>query len=116
MSAVVPSIEPAAATESKSSGTSRCSAVKYGVDEPPGVQNFSSCPGRMPPAISSSSRHRVPTRASFWPRHLQKLSRRRPHRGLVLAGTDHATGERVDLRAGRLLRAELLEPLGAAAD
>src|SRR3712207_7711426 len=54
MSAVVPSMEPAAATESKSSGTSRCSGVKYGVEEPPGVQNFSSCPGRTPPAISSS--------------------------------------------------------------
>ena len=29
------------ATDSKSSGTSRCSAVKIGVEEPPGVQNFS---------------------------------------------------------------------------
>jgi len=67
MSAVVPSMEPAAATESKSSGTSRCSGVKYGVEEPPGVQNFSWCPGRTPPAISSSSRIVVPMGASYWP-------------------------------------------------
>src|SRR3954452_822811 len=91
-------MEPAAATESKSSGTSRCSAVKYGVDEPPGVQNFSSWPGRTPPAISRSSRIVV------------------PHRGLVLAGPAAAARQRVDLRTRRLLRAELLEPVGPAAD
>jgi hypothetical protein len=67
MIAVVPSIDPAAAAPSKSSGTSRCSAVKYGVDEPPGVQNFSSWPGRTPPASESRSRSVVPSGASYWP-------------------------------------------------
>ena len=51
----------------KSSGTSRCSAVSSGVEEPPGVQNFSSCPARMPPARSSSSRSVMPSGASYWP-------------------------------------------------
>ena len=41
--------------------------MNSGVDEPPGVQNFSSCPGRMPPAISSSSRSVVPIGASYCP-------------------------------------------------
>ena len=52
--AVVPSMEPAAAAPSKSSGTSRCSAVNSGVDEPPGVQNFSGTPSFIPPASSRS--------------------------------------------------------------
>ena len=47
--------------------TSRCSAVSSGVDDPPGVQNFSSCPARMPPARSSSSRSVMPSGASYWP-------------------------------------------------
>ena len=41
--------------------------VKIGVDEPPGVQNFSSWPSRMPPAMSSSSRSVMPSGASYWP-------------------------------------------------
>ena len=65
--AVVPSIEPAPAAPSKSSGTSRCSAVNSGVDEPPGVQNFSGTPSFMPPARSRSSRRVVPSGASYWP-------------------------------------------------
>lgn len=65
--AVVPSIEPAAAAPSKSSGTSRCSAVNSGVDEPPGVQNFSGMPSFMPPASSSRVRSVVPIGASYWP-------------------------------------------------
>ena len=64
-SARVPSIEPASPIASKSSGTSRCSAVRIGVDEPPGVQNFSSWPSRMPPARSSSSRSVMPSGASY---------------------------------------------------
>ena len=65
--AVVPRIEPAPATPSKSSGTSRCSAVSSGVDEPPGVQNFRLCPGFMPPASSISSRSVMPIEHSYWP-------------------------------------------------
>ncbi len=41
--------------------------MNSGVDEPPGVQNFSRCPARMPPASSSSSRSVVPSGASYWP-------------------------------------------------
>ena len=41
--------------------------MNSGVDEPPGVQNFSRCPARMPPARSSSSRSVVPSGASYWP-------------------------------------------------
>jgi len=67
MTAVVPSIEPASAAPSKSSGTSMCSAVNIGVDEPPGVQNFSGMPSFMPPAMSSSSRSVVPSGHSYWP-------------------------------------------------
>ncbi len=33
----------------------------------PGVQNFSSCPSRTPPARSSSSRSVMPSGASYWP-------------------------------------------------
>ena len=66
-SALVPSIDPAAPTASKSSGTSRCSSVKIGVDDPPGVQNFSRCPARTPPASESSSRSVTPSGASYWP-------------------------------------------------
>src|SRR5205823_5433523 len=50
-----------------SSSVSRCSAVRMGVDEPPGVQNFSWCPARTPPAASSSSRSVTPSGASYWP-------------------------------------------------
>src|SRR5256885_16262246 len=60
-------MDPAAATDSKSSGTSRCWSVRIGVDEPPGVQNFSWCPARIPPARSSSSRSVMPSGASYWP-------------------------------------------------
>ena len=41
--------------------------MNSGVDDPPGVQNFSRCPARMPPARSSSSRRVVPSGASYWP-------------------------------------------------
>ena len=66
-SARVPSIEPTEAMPSKSSGTSRCSAVSSGVLEPPGVQNFSSWPSRIPPASSISWRRVMPSGASNWP-------------------------------------------------
>jgi NADH-quinone oxidoreductase subunit F len=65
--ASVPSIEPAAPTDSKSRGTSRCSGVRSGVLEPPGVQNFSSWPSRMPPARSISCRSVRPSGASYCP-------------------------------------------------
>ncbi len=61
----VPSIDPAVTVESKSSGTSRCSAVNSGVDEPPGVQNLSGLPRLIPPAMSISSRRVVPIGASY---------------------------------------------------
>ena len=41
--------------------------MRIGVDEPPGVQNFSRCPARIPPARSSSSRSVMPSGASYWP-------------------------------------------------
>jgi len=42
--------------------------VNIGVDEPPGVQNFSFFLGsRMPPAIFSSSLKVMPSGASYWP-------------------------------------------------
>ena len=42
--------------------------MNSGVDEPPGVQNFSLCCGsRIPPAMSSSSRRVIPSGASNWP-------------------------------------------------
>ena len=41
--------------------------MNIGVDEPPGVQNFSGMPSFMPPASSSSSRSVVPSGASYWP-------------------------------------------------
>jgi hypothetical protein len=64
----VPSIEPAAPTDSKSSGTSRCSSVNSGVDDHPGVQNLIVLFGsRMPPASSISSRMVMPSGASYWP-------------------------------------------------
>src|SRR5919204_2932181 len=67
ISAAVPSSDPALATSSKSSGTSRCSAVRNGVDEPPGVKNFSVRPFGIPPARSSSSRRVVPSGTSYCP-------------------------------------------------
>src|SRR6516164_1889651 len=60
-------MDPAAPTDSKSSGTFRCSSVNSGVDDPPGVQNFSRCPARTPPARSSSSASVMPSGASYWP-------------------------------------------------
>ena len=63
---------PAAAIPSKSIGTSRCSAVSSGVDEPPGVQNFSSWPGCMPPASSMSCRSVMPRPHSYWPGSLTR--------------------------------------------
>lgn len=41
--------------------------MNIGVDEPPGVQNFSSWPSRIPPAMSISSRSVMPSGASYWP-------------------------------------------------
>ena len=41
--------------------------MNSGVEEPPGVQNFSSRPPRTPPAMSSSSRSVIPSGASYWP-------------------------------------------------
>ena len=42
--------------------------MKIGVDDPPGVQNFSGWFGsRMPPAMSRSSRKVIPSGASYWP-------------------------------------------------
>ncbi len=42
--------------------------MNSGVEEPPGVQNFSSLSGsRIPPAMSSSSRRVMPSGASYWP-------------------------------------------------
>jgi hypothetical protein len=57
------------ATESKSSGTSRCSSVNSGVEDPPGVQNFIGrlSGSRMPPAMSRSSRRVMPSGASYCP-------------------------------------------------
>jgi hypothetical protein len=46
---------------------SRCSLVKIGVDEPPGVKNLSGMPSSMPPADSSNCRSVVPIGASYWP-------------------------------------------------
>ena len=41
--------------------------MSSGVDDPPGVQNRSSCPGSMPPASSISSRSVMPIEHSYWP-------------------------------------------------
>ena len=41
--------------------------MNSGVDDPPGVQNFSGIPSFIPPASSSSSRSVVPIGASYWP-------------------------------------------------
>lgn len=41
--------------------------MNIGVEEPPGVQNFSRWPGRMPPLMSSSWRSVMPSGASYWP-------------------------------------------------
>lgn len=41
--------------------------MNMGVEEPPGVQNFSRCPGRMPPLMSRSWRRVMPSGASYWP-------------------------------------------------
>ena len=47
-----PSIVPAAAIESKSSGVSISAAVSTGTDEPPGMTALSSRPSGMPPPMS----------------------------------------------------------------
>ena len=72
-------------------------SVSSGVDEPPGVQNFSSWPSRMPPA------------------QLEQLAQGDPQRGLVLAGPGHVAGQRVQREARRLLGAHRAEPVDAAA-
>ena len=46
--------------------------MSIGVDEPPGVQNLTSLPRDMPPAISISSRSVVPIGASYWPGFLMR--------------------------------------------
>ena len=56
-------------------------SVSNGVDEPPGVQNFSCLPPRMPPAMSSSSRSVMPSGASYWPGRVtwpDRLNRPKP--------------------------------------
>ena len=52
MTAPEPSIVPAAAIASKSSGVSTWSAVSTGTEEPPGMIAFSSRPSGMPPPRS----------------------------------------------------------------
>ena len=52
MTAPEPSIDPAFAIESKSSGVSTSSAVRTGTDEPPGMIAFSSRPSGIPPPMS----------------------------------------------------------------
>ena len=47
-----PSIEPASAMASASSGVSSWSGVSTGTDEPPGITAFSSRPSGMPPPRS----------------------------------------------------------------
>ncbi len=94
--AVVPSIEPAPAAPSKSSGTSRCSAVNSGVDDPPGR------PELQRDAVLHAARQ------------LQQLAQRGAHRRLVLAGPRDVPGQRVDLRARALLAAHRAEPRAAA--
>src|SRR5690606_21209266 len=42
-------------------------SVNSGADDPPGVQNFTALPPRIPPARSSSSRGVVPSGASYGP-------------------------------------------------
>jgi hypothetical protein len=74
---LVPSADPVAATDSKSSGTSRCWSVRIPADEPPAVQNLSRCPPRIPPDSSSNSRSVMPSGASYvpgvltWPERLK---------------------------------------------
>lgn len=41
--------------------------MNIGVEEPPGVQNLSRWPGRIPPLMSSSWRRVMPRGASNWP-------------------------------------------------
>ena len=67
-------------------GTSRCSSVSSGVLEPPGVQNFSSWPSRMPPARSISSRRVMPSGASYWPGRVTWPDRREDAVALGLLG------------------------------
>ena len=52
MTAPEPSIEPAFAIASKSSGVSTSAAVRTGTDEPPGMTAFSARPSGMPPPMS----------------------------------------------------------------
>ena len=69
--------------------------MSSGVDDPPGVQNFSRCPARTPPAYSSSSRSVMPSGASYCP------------------GTRDVAGQRIQRVAGRLLAAHRAEPFDA---
>src|SRR5579862_10054061 len=64
---LVPSPDPAAATDSKSIGMSRCWSVSIPADQPPAVQNLSRWPPRIPPDRSSSSCSVVPSGASNVP-------------------------------------------------
>ena len=73
---------PAAATDSKSSGTSRCSSVKIGVEEPPGVQNFSFL-----------------LRVAHAAGHVEQLAQRDAERRLVLAGPLDVSGQAEDAEA-----------------
>ncbi len=62
MTPAEPSIEPAAATESKSIATSISSGRSSGDDNPPGMTAFRLRPDGRPPAASKmSSRRLVPT-------------------------------------------------------
>src|SRR5208283_5539000 len=66
-----PAIVFALASESKSNATSHSSALKIGVDDPPGITAFSFFPFRMPPQTSSISRNSgKPIGISYTPRLL----------------------------------------------
>ena len=95
MIAPVPSSEPAAVIDSKSRPTSRCSSVSIGVEDPPGVHAFSAPPAEHAAGVV-----------------LEQRPQRGPERQLVVAGPLHLARDAEDLRAGRLLGADLGEPLG----
>ena len=65
------------------------------MDEPPGVQNLSSWPSRMPPD------------------ELQQLAQRDAQRRLELARPRHVARQRIDRHALGLLGAHRGEPVGA---
>ena len=65
MTAAEPSIDFAAATPSKSIGTSMISSpVSIGAEEPPGMTAFTFRPSRIPPHIARRSLKRIPIGAS----------------------------------------------------